>query len=144
MRGFELIDGITMADMAFRATGESIEELFHAAAAAMMSVMLENPASIDKIRCMDFTISNRELDLLLFQFLQEFIYYKDADSMLLYPDEIHIGSSSDGFTLKCVACGEMFDRGKHRINTDVKAVTLHGLNVAEENHRWTATVVLDV
>lgn len=145
MKGnFEIIDDITRADIAFRAYGDSITELFASAALAMVSIMLVNPDGIVFSTKRGIALDNRDRELLLFEFLNEFIFLKDSESLLLKPASVEIEEVNGGYRLKCDARGEHIDRGRHVFNVDIKAVTMHGLRIACDGDRWCATVVLDV
>ena len=67
----------------------------------------------------------RRLDLLLFNFLQELVYYKDAEQLLLRVQQLHIADDRQPYTLQATAVGEPIDPERHRMRVDVKAVTLH-------------------
>ena len=82
--------------------------------------------------------------LLLFAFLQEFIYYKDARRMLLRASSIAIAEEEGTLKLRAVARGEEIDPDRHPMVVDVKAVTLHRFAVEHRGGVWRATVVLDI
>ena len=88
-------------------------------------------------------LTHGEIDLLLFDFLQEFIFFKDADQLLLRTEDISILKHESVFALKATLSGETLDPGKHNLKTDVKAVTLHHFYVAETptggGQRWCST-----
>jgi SHS2 domain-containing protein len=141
---FEILEDITCADIAFRAYGEDLPELFRSSAEALMSVMLENPDSISQDTRVDIKLSKIDIDILLFEFLQELLFYKDSDSLLLLPQTIDIRKEENKFSLECRLSGDRIDLNKHRFNVDVKAVTMHKFQIKTEKGRWSATVVLDV
>ncbi|TAL35593.1 MAG: archease [Spirochaetes bacterium] len=142
--GFEILEGVTSADIAFLARGASIEELFGEAARALISVMIENPDTIEGTHARPITATGAGMDLLLAGFLDEILFYKDAESLVLVPGTLQIRESDDGFSLVCEARGEKIVRGRHGVLVDVKAVTLHRLSVEKAGDEWRATVVLDV
>jgi SHS2 domain-containing protein len=141
---YEILDGISRADIAYRVRGKDPADLFQNGAAALMAIMLENPESVLPVKSMQFDIKSSDLDLLYFDFLSEFIYYKDSQKLILMPASIDIRRSADGYSLSCIARGENIDRTRHNFRVDVKAVTLHNLSIMEKNNEWTATVVVDV
>ncbi len=142
--GFEIVDDITRADIAYRIYGNSIEELFESGAHAVISAMIENPESISKDIKKNIELLNQEIDMLLFNFLQEFIFYKDSESLLLLPDFLEITDTGNSHNLKSTLYGETIKREKHALNVDVKAVTMHNFNLKFKDDTWTATLVLDV
>lgn len=137
-------EDIAPADVAIEAWGETLEELFSSCAEALLGTMVEDPAEVEFCREIPISVEDDELDLLLFAFLQELIYYKDARRLLLHADHVRIVRKEDGFGLEALARGEEIDRGRHRLVVDVKAVTLFCLSVLREDNIWKATVVLDV
>ncbi len=76
---YEFLPEAATADIAFRALGKSLEEVFTAAADATMNVMVENLDGIEFKETRVLRLENSALDLLLFDLLQELIYYKDAE-----------------------------------------------------------------
>ena len=85
-----------------------------------------------------------ELDLLLLQFLQELLFYKDAQRLLLRVYAVQITTHDQRFALEARAAGEPLDPARHALGADVKGVTLHRLQVVQTSNGWEATVVLDV
>lgn len=142
--GFELIEDITMADVAFRITGEDLTVLFSSGARALISVLIENPESITRIEKRKAVFENTEIDLLLFDFLQEIIFFKDSESLILLPESMVFSIERNRHVLECTYSGERMDPCKHALNLDVKAVTMHHLSATKTGEGWYATFVLDV
>ena len=141
---YEYLDDIATADVAFRATGASLEELFKAAAAATTNVMIENLDSIRPETVRNFKRKEISVELLLFHYLQEIIFLKDAEQLLLLPKNISIEKARAQFNLKAEFTGERIDTKRHHMNVDVKAVTFHQFKVTETPRGWQALVVLDI
>ncbi len=141
---YEYLDGITTADVAFRAWGNSREEMFCSAAAAVLNVMLDNPEELSSKIKRRIVKDNPFLDMLLFQFLDELIYLKDADRLLLKTENIWIESTASKFVLNAQLSGECIDPQRHKLKVDVKAVTLHHFKVEKKADIFSATVVLDI
>jgi len=144
MKNYELLDDITMADIAFRTRGRELDELFFNGAMALMSEMMEDTDSISKNISKEITLNNEEIDLLYFDFLQEFIFFKDSEFLLLLPGSISIEWKDKKFILKSTLTGEKIDLGKHQFRVDIKAVTMHHLKVEKKSDLWFATAVIDV
>ena len=73
------------------------------------------------------------------------MYFKDAEGLLLRVPEVRISGGDGGaFVLEAEARGEPLDPARHRLQVDVKAVTLHRLRVERTERGWEAFVVLDV
>ena len=138
------VDDIAVADIAFRAWGETLEDAFKASAEATVHAMVENYEAITPLHQRRFEVRDASLDLLLLKFLQEFIYYKDAEQLFLRIQTLTIMQNENGFVLQGCAAGERIDPVKHELEADVKGVTLHQLQVKPIAEGWQTTVVLDV
>ena len=137
-------DEISTADVAFEAWGETLEELFISGAAALLHTMAASPEQVERRQELCIMLEQEELDLLFFSFLQELIFYKDARRLLLHADRVRIAERKEGFCLEAAVSGEQIDAARHRLQVDVKAVTLHRFRLAFEEGLWKAVVVLDV
>ena len=141
---YRYLEDVATADAAFEASGETVEETFLSAAEATLGVMIENPESIRARERISIHVENDELDMLLFDFLQEIIYFKDSRRLLLRMNSLHIDRDSSPLTLTAEAVGETMIQGYHPLLTDVKAVTLHRFGIEQNEKGWTATVILDI
>lgn len=140
-------DDLTMADVAFQAEGFSLEELFASAWEATLRVMIEEPGAIANQTSRNISLEESSLDLLLYGFLQELIYFKDAEQLFLKIEDCRIeenATESEAVKLAATATGEAIAAQRHRLGTDVKAVTFHNFSLTREEGLWRATVVLDV
>jgi SHS2 domain-containing protein len=141
---YEFLEDIATADIAFQAWGKDLKETFVAAADATMNVMVEELESIEPKERRELKLENDQLDMLLFDLLQELIYYKDAEELLLRVRQIEIEEKDHRHLLKGVASGEKIDRNRHRLWVDVKAVTLHRFQLAKTKKGWETQVILDI
>jgi SHS2 domain-containing protein len=141
---YEFVDELTVADIAFRAWGRDLEEVFVAAADAVMNAMVEDLNAIQPHDTRILSVEHEALDMLLFNFLQELIYYKDAEQLLLRIQQLHIADGSQPYSLHATAVGEPIDPGRHRMRVDVKAVTLHRFSLTQTERGWETTVILDI
>jgi SHS2 domain-containing protein len=141
---YHFLEEIGTADIAFEATGRDLAELFSAAADATMNVMIDNLDAIEPRETRHIELSNDKIDMLLFDFLQELIYFKDAERLLLRVREVHIEEKEEEYFLKGKAAGETLDAARHHQRADVKAVTLHDFSVEKADGGWKARVLLDI
>ena len=137
-------DDLSVADVAFEAEGASLEELFTSAWDATLRVMIENPSALSGESRKSIAIEDQSIDLLLHNFLQELIYYKDAETLLLRLEHCRIDAGTAATKLEALATGEQIDVERHRLGTDVKAVTFHKFSLSKDGEIWRTTVVLDV
>ncbi len=141
---YEFLEDIAIADIAFRAWGKDLEELFVAAGDATINAMIDNLDAIEPKEQRTFSLENDELDLLLFNFLQELIYYKDSEQLLLRARQVQFSEKNGQQQLSAVAQGEKLDPNRHQQRVDVKAVTLHRFQLEKTDDGWTAMVILDI
>lgn len=141
---YRFLEEIAIADVAFAASGKSREELFIAAADALMNVMVADLASIRAVEKVEISLENEALDMLLFNFLGELIFYKDARLLLLRVTSVRFSRIDALYVLNADAYGELLDPARHPLIVDVKAVTLHRFKVEKVEKGWQAEVVLDI
>ena len=141
---YRYLEGIATADVAFEAWGATKEETFLAAADATLNTMVEEIGTVAPLERRVFSLAADSLDLLLFELLQELVYHKDAERLLLRIRDVRIEEAGSGYRLHAEALGETIDSGRHSLLADVKAVTLHRLAVERTPDGWRAVVVLDV
>ena len=89
-------------------------------------------------------LEDDELDLLLFNFLQELIYYKDAEKLMLRVNQARVQGGAKPYVLEAIAHGETLDPERHHPRVDVKAVTLHRFRLEKTERGWRASVILDI
>lgn len=132
------------ADIGFVASGRTLDECFAAAAEATLEVMLANPQSLRPRERRTAHVESESLDLALLRFLEEMVYYKDTEQLLLRPSGVVVAQRDGRWVVDGSLEGEPIDASCHELCADVKAVTLHRLEVRRTNGGWEATVVLDV
>jgi len=141
---YEYLEEIGIADIAFEAIGRDLTELFSDAADATTNVMIDNIEAIQPRETRQIELSNDKLDMLLFDLLQELIFLKDAERLMLRIREIQITERDEIYFVKATAEGEPLDAERHHQRADVKAVTLHYFSVERTEDGWKARVLLDI
>ena len=141
---YEYLEEIGTADIAFEATGRDLSELFRDAADATTNVMIDNIEAIQPRETRQIELSNDKLDMLLFDLLQELIFLKDAERLLLRMRQLEIEEKDKKLCLHGIAEGEPLDPERHHQRADVKAVTLHDFSVEQMESGWKARVLLDI
>ncbi len=139
-----LLEDIAIADACFELTGDTLEEIFLSGFYALMETSVEMSSlnsSIQKV----ISLSELSLERLLFNFLEELIFLKDAEYLLFKECEISINkSSSDSkFVLNAVLKGQEVTDSVKTI-TDVKAITYYQLFVRKMENGWKARVTFDL
>ncbi len=138
---YVFLDDLATADVAFIAEEPTLERLFQTCGDAVINVMIEDLNSIQVKKTLQIELNEKQLDLLLFDFLQEFIFYKDAQQLLLRATTITI---SEGYHLTATLAGEFLDLARHQQLVDVKAVTLHQFKLEHKDSTWSAQIILDI
>lgn len=141
---YRYLENMATADVAFQAWGDTMEDMFVAAADATVNVMVEDLHTIADREHRMIHVEADAIDMLLFQLLQELIYYKDAERLLLRVPSVHIQRQNDHVRLSAEAYGEELNPYRHELIVDVKAVTLHRFQVEQTESGWRAMVILDI
>jgi SHS2 domain-containing protein len=141
---YHYLEEIGTADIAFEATGRDLAELFRDAADATTNVMIDNLDAIQPRETRQIELSNDKLDMLLFDLLQELIFFKDDERLLLRIREVQIAERDEIHFVKATAEGEPLDAERHHQRADVKAVTLHDFSIERTEGGWKARVLLDI
>jgi len=128
------------ADVGFRAFGATREELFANAALALISIAADIE-TIEERERREISATGDDNPSLLYAWLAEIVAVADADRLVLR--RVEIASLADKHVTG-VACGEHYDRTRHRAGTSIKAVTFHRFSVERTPTGWVAEVFLDV
>ena len=139
------LEDIAIADMAFEVTADSPTELFTAATEAMIE-SLADPATIGRTWQHEVDREAADLFSLLFEWLEEMAYLKDAHGVVFHNAVLDVDSLPEhsGWRLLGRLYGEGVDPARQTLRSDVKGVTKHLYEVKQEGARWKARVVLDV
>jgi SHS2 domain-containing protein len=141
---YEYLENSVTSDATFRAWGRDLNELFTAAADATTNVMVGAVEPISPTVTKAASVHAEDLDLLLLRFLEEIIFHKDAEGLILRATVVHVEAANHGHQVHAQLRGEPINPGKHEILANIKAVTVHGLRVEHTDAGWRAQVTLDV
>jgi SHS2 domain-containing protein len=136
---YELIDHT--ADIGIRVKGSSQEELFLRAAEAMFDILATPKRTLIPSINYPVSVAAESTDQLLVRWLQELHLAFDMRRLVLshfWIENISPTSVSGG------GKGIKFDDTRHRMGTQIKAVTYHGLKVEEKEGVWVAEVIFDI
>ena len=141
MGRYEFIPGVAIADLAFEVFADGLDELFSLSAQALFDAMVE----LEDVRPEEevlISLSAEKLDNLLFDWLAELVYQKDVDAQLFSQFEVSINEYGN-YGLEGRARGEPINPSRHRLKTDVKAITYHMFKLEKRDNGYYARVVLD-
>ncbi len=139
---YRFLEDIATGDAAFEAEGRTLEELFREAAIATFEIMVDTKGVEEKI-IREVELKNEAVDGILFDWLSELVYLKDAEAFLFSKFNVNI-KKNDAYKLKARASVENINQQKHCLRSDVKAVTFHMFEVKKTEENWTARVILDI
>ncbi len=142
MKNYEFVDTEASSDVAFMAYGESLEELFRNAALAVAETTVVRSTVKQKIERTIELDADSSTDL-LYDWLEEIVFVKDAEGLLLVDFEPDI-TENTGFKLTARAVGDKIDYESQDIRNDIKAVTLHKFRLEKTDNGWEAYVLLDL
>ena len=129
------------ADIMFEAHGNSLNKLFENAALAAEETMVNLKQIKPKIK-KEISLENENLEDLLFDFLSELIYLKDAELLLFSKIKVNI-KNKECYKLKAELLGEKLT-SKHEQKADIKAVTYHKFEIKKLKNKYIARVILDI
>ncbi len=128
------------ADIGFRATGKSKEELFETAALALVSVAMETDR-VEPRHSYRLEAAGGDLEALLVNWLSETLYWLDGERIAFR--NFRVEELTPG-RVRGYGQGEPQDAARHPAKLIVKAVTYHQLKIVESPEGWTAEVYLDI
>ena len=131
------------ADVLFEAQAASLSELFVQCALALEETQVDTE-KIDPKEKILITGKNSNLERLLFDFLDDVLFYKDSELLVFNKFDITIDQKDSEFYLTCNAHGEKLDFSKHDPKVDVKAITMHMFEVKKLDNGWKARVLIDI
>src|SRR3990172_9758816 len=102
---YRFLEDAFTADIGFVASGATLEECFAAAAEATLEVMLANRTAVQRREQLHVHVEAEALDLLLLKFLEELIYHKDAEQLLLQPVSISVSQQGGRWISEAVLAG---------------------------------------
>ena len=133
------------ADIQIRSWGKTLEEAFSQAAYGLMATISPNLEKISPIILMKLKIQAEDKEALLFDFLSEFLYIFDVEELIFnYINVLKIERLNDIYILEAVMKGEKFDKQKHEIGTEVKAITYSYMLIEEKNKKVEINVIFDI
>jgi len=128
------------ADLGVEIYGKTVEELLVNAAFAIGDLMTDLQ-NVEVTRARRIVAEGTDWEDLLVNYLREALYLFNGEGLLLGDYAI---IEIDPRHVVGEARGEPFDPDRHRINTEIKAVTYHQALVRETETGWIGRVVFDV
>ena len=137
------LEDVALADLAFEVRGESLEDVFRGATQALLETMA-NPATVLGGWERVIEQSNEDESALLFDWLSEVVYWKDAVGVVFREAPLTLARDGEVLRLQARLIGAPVDRFSQELRNDVKGVTKHLYELKQTDDRWKVRVVLDV
>lgn len=131
------------ADEKFRVTATSLEDAFVTSVQAFYEILL-GTQHVKKQESRDVSISANKLTTLLYDFLNELVFYFDGEDVLLpHVEALSVDKKGDEYVLNATLLGDkQYD---YDLRTEIKNMTYSEMEVTEqENGRWEFVVVVDI
>ncbi len=141
---FHFLDDIATADLAFDASGDSLQEVFQGATCAVIEA-LADPTTVGATWRQTIERTDEDPAELLFDWLSDLVYWKDAAGVVFNRSELTLTHEDPGcWKLRGALYGEPVNGSVQTLRADVKGITKHLYRLVQEGHRWTVRVVVDV
>lgn len=141
---YRFLEETAIADIAFEAEGRTPSELFSNAALAVTNTMVKDVNSVERKVVKNVQLEADDPETLLYGFLQELIFYKDAELLIFSRYDLDVTEEKGKWLLRANIHGEELNQEKHQLVADVKAVSLHNYKVRKTADGWNAEVIIDV
>jgi SHS2 domain-containing protein len=128
------------ADFGIHVYGSDSKELFANAAWALFDLITE----IDKLAGLDscpIEVSGDDWSDLMVNWLREMLYLWNGKELLVKNARILSLSETE---LTATVEFDLFNPGRHMINTEIKAVTYHQIQVNSSPSGWEAMIIFDI
>ncbi|MCX6011771.1 MAG: archease [Chloroflexi bacterium] len=134
---FEILDHT--ADIGIIAYGADLKQAFANAAKGLFS-LITRLGDVEEALHRDIELTADDAESLLVDWLNELVYYFDAEGILFKRfDIIELNNSH----LKARGYGEKADSARHELKMGVKAATYHMLKI-EKNNGYRVQVLFDI
>ncbi|MFO0700937.1 MAG: archease [Nitrospira sp.] len=141
---FHFLEDIATADLAFDATGDSLEEVFQGATDALIDAMAD-PETVGAIWQQSIELADEDPATLLFEWLSDLVYWKDAAGVVFSKASLTLHHQDQGmWMLDGMLYGAPVDGARQDLRDDVKGVTKHLYRLTQQGSQWIVRVVLDV
>ena len=139
--GFKFLDHITDAEI--EAYGKNLEEAFENAGLATEDTMV-SLSSIRTVVDKRIEVEGRDLDSLLYSWLESMITLQDTEGLLFSEFSCKVSESARGFRLVASCRGEKFDPERHEQKTAIKSPTFHAMKIIQRKDEVSMRFLLDL
>ncbi len=140
--GFEILPHTT--DAYLQATGSTFEEALEYAGMALFDTMC-NLKSISHVRVDDIEVTGTDEVRLLYDWLESLLLKFELERKVYSKFQVTLTRRpSNDLQVNAKLYGEAYDKRKHGAKVEVKAVTLHKMEVSRNGAMTTLRFILDL
>ena len=134
---YELIDHT--ADFGIRVFGKNLESLYENAAYALFD-LITDISRIDGKHTLHLIIEGQDKADLMVNWLREILYLWNGREILVSDTSVHIVSET---RFQADICYDQYEKNRHEIRNEIKAVTYHKLDVKKTSKGWSGEIIFD-
>ena len=133
------------ADVRVHSWGKDLESAFEQMAYGLMETITPDLSKVSSKKEKKVIIQAEDTEALLFDFLSEFLFIFDVEELVFNDIKVQsIKIIEDRHELNAILKGEVFDKNKHEIGTEVKAITYSDISIIESKGRVEIKMVFDI
>ncbi len=133
------------ADVQVRSWGKTLVEAFNQTAYSLIATITPDLEKISPIIIKNIKIEAEDKEALLFDFLSELLFIFDVEELVFSKIDVkYIKKNIDNYELEVLMKGEKFDKKKHEIGVEVKAITYSFMEIVESNEKVEILIVFDI
>jgi len=118
-------------DAFLEVSGKNLKEAFSVTADAVINITLDQDKVEEKER-KEFSAQGKDLDYLLFSWLEELTFVLITDGFAIKRIEFDI-LQKDGYQIQAIAYGESLDFKKHNFKVEIKAPTFYEMKIEQND-----------
>ena len=133
------------ADVLIHSWGKDMKSAFEQTAYGLMETITPDLSKISIEVEKEIKIEAEDKEALLFDFLSEFLFIFDVEDLVFSEVKVHSIELIEGrYELRASLKGEIFNKDKHEIGTEVKAITYSFLEINEGTDKVEIKMVFDI
>ena len=143
IKKYKILDKVAIADIAFEAYGKDYNELFQNCALALFEMAVDI-STLNSIIKKEIKLEADSIENLLYDFLSEVLYLKDAEQLIFAESYVEIQEKSNKYQLMAILKGDEINAEMQKLENDIKAITMHMFKIEKARKGYKATVVVDI
>ncbi len=130
------------ADVKIKVVEKTLDEAFKTSAIALKQVIAED-VNVKSKQNKILSMGGKDLQDLLYSFLEEFLYLLDAEDFLLSEiEDLEVSKTDEGYFLSATVSGDK--ASNYKFTNDVKAITFNDMKIEGDKNKYAIQFVLDV